>query len=493
MNTPAPGAGDASDDRTPAPPAPGAGDVHRMPPKKSAYRRWFSTLNPAVQLVFCQLWMPTFMCVMFVLVYVGAFQHAAPREVPVGVIGGTQVTRQLQQAADEHEPGTLNLEQVADHDTAREKVKRGDLGIAYDVAANQLIVASAHQAQAVSIVPKLITPLLPAVGQNAPPATDDVAPLPAHDIGMTPMYLTLAWCISGYLAAMFIGLMGGPLRRMTRFAIIAGVSGVLSLLSAVLADLVLGAITGHFWALWGLGFCWAAAIGTAVNGLSYFAGRFIAAPSMLLFIFLSIPSSGAAMPIWMMPEIFQWLNNIVVGSGISEMLKHLVYGVGPGYSRGWRMLACYLVIGLLLTWAGRPYWEWKRVRRLLSGRRTMFQDAQRANGRRNADDESEILASYGLEVRESDGALVTTGGPTGSAGSANSANSTDADYRTQNFLFSGTLDPKLPDYGRDDSDDSDDSDDANSTDGTDSSDSTEHAAGRDTGAHGSRNDDGTTR
>jgi hypothetical protein len=429
--------------------------VHRLPPKKSAYRRWFSTLHPSVQLVFCQLWMPTFMCIMFVLVYVGSFQHAAPRDVPVGVIGETQVTRQLQAAADQNEPGALDFEHVDDHQEARDKVRRGELGMAYDAQTNQLIIASAHQAQAVSIFPKLITPLIPATGQQAPPATDDVAPLPAHDIGMTPMYLTLAWCISGYLAAMFIGLMGGPLRRLTRFGIIIGVSTVLSVLSAILVDFVLGAITGHFWQLWGLGFCWAAAIGVAVNGLSYFTGRFIAAPAMLLFIFLSIPASGAAMPIWMMPELFQWLNNVVVGSGVSEMLKHLIYGVGPGYSRGWTMMACYLVAGLVLTWAGKPYWEWKRVRRLLSGRTTMFQDAQRANGRRNGAEEKETLAAYGLEVRESDGALVTTG------------DFIPQDDRTPNYAVYGNLEPDLPDYGHDDADEDTDED-AGSAQDTDS-------------------------
>ncbi|MDN6440314.1 MAG: ABC transporter permease, partial [Corynebacterium nuruki] len=115
---------------------------------------------------------------------------------------------------------------------------------------------------------------------------------------------------------------------------------------------------------------------------------------------------------------------------------------------------------------GRPYWEWKRVRRLLSGRRTMFQDAQRANGRKNAADESEILASYGLEVRESDGALVTTGDPV------------DPDYRTPNFLFSGTLDPKLPDYGRDDHDDH-----------GSSSDHGGHGSSRDGDDNGDRGDD----
>lgn len=456
--------------------------VHRLPPKKSAYRRWFSSLNPSVQLVFCQLWMPTFMCIMFILCYVGPFQHASPRDVPVGIVGDTQVTRSLQQAADDSEPGTLDFEQADTHAEAQEKVKRGELGMAYDAQTNQLIVASAHQAQAVSIFPKLITPLLPEIGQQEPPGTDDVAPLPEHDIGMTPMYLMLAWCISGYLAAMFIGLMGGPLRRLTRYGIIIGVSTILSIISAVLVDLVLGAITGHFWALLGLGFCWSVAIGAAVNGLSYFMGRFIAVPSMVLFIFLSIPSSGAAMPVWMMPGFFQWMNNIVVGSGISEMLKHLVYGVGPGYSRGWIMLGCYLVIGALLTWVGKPYWEWKRVRRLLSGKRTMFQDAQRANGRKNSREENETLASYGLKVRESDGALLVippvqdrshwhhasepgeqdafsrptgsqpTGGQDADSQGSDSQNDSACEFiphddRQPHTGFSGTLDPELPDYG----------------------------------------------
>ncbi|MGO1320044.1 MAG: hypothetical protein ACTII7_12340 [Galactobacter sp.] len=380
--------------------------VHTPPQKKSAYRRWFGSLNPSVQLVLSQLWMPVFMCIMFTLCYVGSFQHVAPRHVPIGIIGDTTATQTLQSVADQNAPGSMDFTTVSDHAEARETVRTGELALAYDPEKNQLVVATAHQAQAASIIPKLIDPLLPALGQDEAPTTDDVAPLGSHDIGMTPMYLMLTWCISGYLAAMFIGLMGGPLSRRTRYGIILGISGFLSLLSASLVDLALGAITGHFWALWGLGFAWSVAIGVAVNGLSYFLGRFIAAPAMTLFIFLSIPSSGAAMPAWMMPDFFQWMENVVVGSGISEMLKHLVYGVGPGYLRGWIMLGCYLVAGVLLTWVGKPYWEGKRVRRILKGKTTMFHDAQRASGRKNQREEKEILAAHGLKVRESDGALI---------------------------------------------------------------------------------------
>jgi hypothetical protein len=274
------------------------------------------------------------------------------------------------------------------------------------VDSHSLITASALQAQAANIIPKIVNPVLPALGQDETPAVDDLAPLPAHDIGMTPMYLMIAWCISGYLAAMFVGLMGGPLGRRVRFFIIACTAVLLSFLSALLVDPILGAITGHFWALWGLGFVWAFAIGAAVNGVSYFVGRFVAVPAMLMCIFLSMPASGGALPIWMMPRFFEWISRGVVGNGITEMLKELVYGVGPGYTHGWILIACYIVAGVLLSLVGKPFRERRLIRRILRGRTTMFQDAQKAAGRHGAVEQKKVLAAHGLEIRESDGAVM---------------------------------------------------------------------------------------
>ena len=380
--------------------------VYAMPQKKSAYRRWYASQHPNVQMVLSQLWMPVFMLIMFILCYVAPFQHAEPRDMPLGVVGSTQIAETLHTAADTGEPGAVDVQLVDDYASAQKQVKDGDLAAAYDPASNTMITASAHQAQASSIVPKVINPLLEALGQKETPKTDDLAPLPTHDIGMTPMYLMIAWCISGYLAAMFVGLMGGPLGRRVRFFIIACTAVLLSFLSALLIDPILGAITGHFWALWGLGFVWAFAIGAAVNGVSYFVGRFVAVPAMLMCIFLSMPSSGGAMPIWMMPDLFQWLSHVVVGSGITEMLKQLVYGVGPGYNRGWIMIACYIVVCLVLSLVGKPFRERKLIRRILRGRTTMFQDAQKAAGMHGAIENKKTLAAHGLTIRESDGAVL---------------------------------------------------------------------------------------
>lgn len=189
----------------------------------------------------------------------------------------------------------------------------------------------------------------------------------------------LAWCIGGYMVAMFIGIMGGPLRHRTRMAVIVTGGLVISLITNTLAGPVVGAIHGHFVPLVLIAWGWIVAIGLAVNGLSYFVGRFIAAPAMICFVFLSMPSSGGAYPKWFMPEPFAWLNNVVVGSSMVDMIKHQLYGVGPGPERGLITMGCYAAAGLVLMFLGKKWWERRRIRAIVTGRTTMFQDANTAN------------------------------------------------------------------------------------------------------------------
>jgi hypothetical protein len=183
-------------------------------------------------------------------------------------------------------------------------------------------------------------------------------------------------------------------------AVIVGLGLVIALVTNLLAGPVIGAVHGHFWPLVVMGWGWIVAIGLAVNGFSYFFGRFVALPAMVIFVFLSVPSSGAAYPPWLMPEPFAWLNNVVVGSGITEMLKRALYDVGPGYSRGIIMMASYAALGLVLMFVGKPYWEARRVRRVVRGKTTMFGDAQKANREFLTDERDQILSRHGLESTE---------------------------------------------------------------------------------------------
>ena len=55
----------------------------------------------------------------------------------------------------------------------------------------------------------------------------------------------------------------------------------------------------------GLAMLWIFAIGLFVNGISYFFGRFITGPALLMFVFVSIPASGPRSPAWMVPSFFK--------------------------------------------------------------------------------------------------------------------------------------------------------------------------------------------
>ncbi|OIH97296.1 ABC transporter permease [Curtobacterium sp. MCBA15_001] len=347
-----------------------------QPQKISAYRRWFSTLHPSLQLIGLQLWMPLFFIVGFCLCYVFAFHAPHPHDVPIALIGSDPT---LVAAVQKALPGEFVFHTYDSLVAAKRDVLAGSMAVAYDPSANEFFKASAHQFQVASLVPATLSAVLTGIGVATPKITE-LAALPAYDeYGTVPMYVMLAWCIGGYMVAMFIGIMGGPLRHRVRMAVIVVGGLVISLITNTLAGPVVGAIHGHWIELVLIAWGWIVAIGLAVNGLSYFVGRFIAAPAMICFVFLSMPSSGGAYPKWFMPEPFAWLNNVVVGSSMVDMIKHQVYGVGPGPARGLITMACYAGAGLVLMYFGKMLWERRRIRAIVTGRTTMFQDAQTAN------------------------------------------------------------------------------------------------------------------
>lgn len=356
----------------------------------TAYRRQYSKLPPSVQLVGMQLWLPMFFIVMFCFCYLASFSAPTIEDAPVSVIGSEQLAAELEESAG----GVLAVSSVDSLDEGNEALTSGEVIGLVDPTTEpaHIYVASAHQYQASTIAQQTLAGL---VGTDA--EVTDIAPLPAHDaFGMVSMYLMLTWCIGGYMVAMFIGMMGAPLLHRTRIGIIAGGSVVVSLLANFLAGPVIGAVDGHFWQLAGIAAAWIFAIGMTVNGLSYFFGRFITAPAILIFVFLSMPASGAAYPTWMLPAIFGHLQHYVVGFGMTEMIKQTLYGVGEAWSVAWMQLVGYLIVGIVLTIIGKPWRARRDARRILSGRTTMMSDAQNANREHHIEIRNRILEKYGV-------------------------------------------------------------------------------------------------
>ncbi|WGL52564.1 ABC transporter permease [Nocardioides sp. BP30] len=335
--------------------------------RMQAFKRRYEKFHPATQMIGLQLWLPLVFVILFCLCYVGAFHSISPHEMKVGVVGeqtATQVDSALAKAA----PGGFDVREMRAADT--QAVRKGELVAIFDPTTQggpTLVIGTAAAGSAnVSTVEATFRGISAAAGNTL--QIKDIAPLPHSDAtGTVALYVSLVGTIGGYMVGMFCGMMGNPLRRRDRFAILGGSAVVLSLVASVLVGPVLGALVGHFLSLWALLFCTVLAVGLAVNGIAYYLGRFVTGGALVIFVFLNIPASGGAMPVDMVPEPFRWLNHVVVSGGTVPLIKDIWYGAGPGAHIGVWRLAAYAAIGLVLAIPGPRYVRWRHHRRTLLG------------------------------------------------------------------------------------------------------------------------------
>jgi len=331
----------------------------------SRYRTLYAKLPPGAQMIGLQLWLPLVFVIAFCFCYIAAFHQPSPHQVPVAVVGQSSQVRTAAEALQRGSGDSLKVTIEPNLATARADVRDGDLAAAYvpDAAKPTLILASAASYQLSAVAKATFQATAAATGGTL--QVDDLAALPAHDsYGTTLFYLTLVWTIGGYMVGMFIGMMGAALSHRFRFGIVAGASVLLPLIATVIVKYALGALTGNFWALWGIGALTSLAIGLVVNGLGYFLGRFVTAAALIVFVFANVPASGGAYPPEFLPEPFRALHHVVSGTGTLDMARSVVYDVGPGAGRGALILVCYAVAGLLLSLVGKQFFGWRTKRRM---------------------------------------------------------------------------------------------------------------------------------
>jgi hypothetical protein len=109
----------------------------------------------------------------------------------------------------------------------------------------------------------------------------------------------IGWIVGGYLVAALLGITRGARPANTRRAVIRLLALVpYALLSglggALIVDQLLGALTGHFAALFGVGFLLVLAAATVTLAFQILAGIIGIGLTVLLFVVLGNPSAGGA-------------------------------------------------------------------------------------------------------------------------------------------------------------------------------------------------------
>src|SRR4051794_12899373 len=249
----------------------------------------------------------------FILSYVGAFHAAVPHRIELAVVAPNQVVGQLNAIPGE----PLHAVPVADEAAARARIRSGRAPAALIVNPNgtndELLVASAAGTATATAVESVVARA--EQSQERTLTTTDIVPLQPRDgRGLTGFYLVIGWIVGGYLVAALLGVAKGARPATTRrgvirlasivpYAIGAGLGG------ALVVGPLLGAITGHFMALWWLGALLVFAAAAVTMAFQVLFGVLGIGVTVLVFVVLGNPSAGGAYQPALLPAFWRSLSS----------------------------------------------------------------------------------------------------------------------------------------------------------------------------------------
>ncbi|GAB3578302.1 hypothetical protein GCM10027445_45320 [Amycolatopsis endophytica] len=291
------------------------------------------------------LWFPVFFACGFVFCYLLAFHSPTPHHIQVAV-SGQAAANQIGSVLDQKSPDAFDIQPVATADEARQAVLDRDATAAYsaDPAHPVLYVAKADGYMLESILTQVFTPVAAQTGQAL--TTVDLAPTePGDTMGTGMFYLVLIWNIPSYIVVMML-LRAVTLSRRAKVATLVGFGALLTLIGyggGVLMDVIPAdpvAIP--------IAFLLTQAVSLTSFGLVPLVKQWFPGVAMGLFVLLSMPSSGGAVPVQMVPGFFRALHPIFPMGNLIEALRGLYYFDGTGILRPVLVLCAWVVLGVAL-------------------------------------------------------------------------------------------------------------------------------------------------
>jgi hypothetical protein len=296
----------------------------------------------------------------FVLSYVGAFHHPTPHQVPVVVVAPAQISGHVVTGLSGLRGQPLSATAVSSEATGLALLREGRTSGVFIVApvgtTDSLLIASGGGAALSTAVKDVFTQVEVAEHRTLT-VTDAVPEQPGDYRGLSGFYLVVGWLVGGYLVAALLGIAKGARPATTRraihrlialvlYAILSGLGG------AIIVGPILGALTGHFMALWWLGaslvFC-AAAVTMAFQVLF---GVFGVGLTLIVFVVLGNPSAGGAYQSSLLPPFWRAIgSSLPNGAGVGAV-RRIVYFGSYNVIDNLVVIAIYTVAGMAIAITG---------------------------------------------------------------------------------------------------------------------------------------------
>ncbi|MRJ75834.1 ABC transporter permease [Aeromicrobium sp. SMF47] len=274
------------------------------------------------------------------------------KDLPVAVVGA-----QASAFVDGVEPKLgdyVDLQVVDSADEAEQLIKKQEIAAAYVLPTAEerapvlLTAGGAGASQKVTAV-QMFGPI--AAESGASLEIKDVAALTGNDTGgSNSLYVGMSWIMAGFL---FFAVMRGGAPDLTRtrqlLPLVAGWSVGISVWLWFLFDVLIGAVNGHALALIGCGAFTVFAVAWASAVLIRLWGLGALVPVMIVVMLAGVPASGGGLSVYMVPEVFRWLSEVLPLPAAVDIARSLVYFDGTGIGGNLLVIALWGLAGLALN------------------------------------------------------------------------------------------------------------------------------------------------
>lgn len=293
----------------------------------------------------------------FILSYVGAFHAPKPHRITLALVAPPQVAAKAAAQLNDIPSAPLRVKVVAGEAAARAQLRAGTLSSALIVNASgktdTLLVASAGGSSVSTAAQDVVAAV--EAQQHRTARVSDVVPLQNGDgRGLTGFYLVIGWIVGGYLVAALLGVAKGArpatvhrarirLLAIIPYAILSGFGG------ALIVDQVLGALNGHFVALWWLGALLVFAAAAVTMAFQVLFGVIGIGLTVLVFVVLGNPSAGGAYQPALLPPFWRALSSALPNGAGTDAVRRIVYFHANGITGHVLVIAIYAVVGAILA------------------------------------------------------------------------------------------------------------------------------------------------
>jgi hypothetical protein len=340
-------------------------------------------LRHLAKVLVLSLWFPSVFFVGFLFCYLLPFHNPTPHDVGLAV--PAQAAAPVQQQLTAAVPGWFAVQPVAGvgQGALVDAVRTQNATAAYlpDPAHPTLFIAGGNGADINDVAREVFGTAAAAHGRTL--TVVDVAPsAPRDGFGVSLFYIALALTIPAYVTVMMM--LRAPSFSRPRKVVTLVIVGAVASVIAFYVALAMGCITDRPLSILFM-FLLTQAVALTGYGMVPFVRQLFPGVAVSIFVLLSIPSSGGAVPIQLVPGFFRALHPVLpIGNLIDAMRTHMYFNDSK-LARPVLVLSLWVLAGALLICLG-----W-----LMERRRIAAAEAQRG----------ELLTDVDLERTVEDPAL----------------------------------------------------------------------------------------